>query len=174
MQKDIVMQWKCQLMQQAILYYPLLGWGTFFPAQGLWMYQKWDPVWFWEYNPSIDFLELYALLARVVTWVPHLSNKTAIFRSNNTPTVHALLNETSNSHQILTLLRYFVLFCMVNNIHIKAHHISGKRNILCDLLSCIKLQEFQQVKLENTAVSPSQLLGLISLISEFMWRGLSS
>ena len=58
---------------------PLLDWGTFFPAQGLWMYQKWDPVWFQEYNPSIDFLELYALLARVVMWVPHISNKTVIF-----------------------------------------------------------------------------------------------
>ena len=57
----------------------LLGWGAFFPAQGLWLYQKWDQVWFQEYNPSIDFLELYALLAGVVTWVPHLSNKTIIF-----------------------------------------------------------------------------------------------
>ena len=89
---------------------PLLGWGTFFPAQGLWIYQKWDPVWFQEYNPSIVFLELYALLARVVMWVPHLSNKTVIFRSDNTPTMHALLNKTSNSHQMLTLLRYFPFF----------------------------------------------------------------
>ena len=67
---------------------PLLGWGAFYPAEGFWMYQKWDPVWFQEYQPSIDFLELYALLAGVVTWVPHLSNKTIIFRSDNTPTVH--------------------------------------------------------------------------------------
>ena len=81
------------------------------------------------------FLELYALLARVVTWVLHLSNKTVIFRSDNSPTVHALLNKSSNSQQMLTLLRYFMLFCMVNNIHIKVLHISGKRNTLCDLLS---------------------------------------
>ena len=84
---------------------PLLGWGGFLPAQGLWMYQKWDPVWFQEYNPSIDFLELYDLLAGVVMWVPHLSNKTVIFRSDSTPKVHALLNKTSNSHQMLTLFR---------------------------------------------------------------------
>ena len=31
-------------------------------------------------------------------------------------------------------------------MHIKAHHISGKRNILCDLLSHIKLEELQQDK----------------------------
>ena len=88
--------------------------------------------------------------------------------------MHALLNKTSNSHQMLTLLRYFTLFCMVNNIRIKVHHISGKRNILCDLLSHIKLQKFQWVKPENMAVPPSQPSGLISLISEFMWRDLSS
>ena len=58
---------------------PLLRWGAFFPAQGLWMYQKWDLVWFQEYNPSIDFLELYALLVGMVMWAPHLSNKTVIF-----------------------------------------------------------------------------------------------
>ena len=119
------------------------------------MYEKWNPVWFQEYQPSIDFLELYALLARVVTLVPHLSNKSVIFRSDNSPTVHALLNKSSNSHQMLTLLRYFTLFCMVNNIHIEALHISGKKNILCDLLSQIKLQEFQQVKPGNIAASSS-------------------
>ena len=145
-----------------------LGWGTFYPAECLWMYEKWDPVWFQEYQPSINLLELYALLARVVTWVSHLSNKTVILRSDNTLTVHALLNKTSNSHQMLTLLRYFMLFCMVHNIHIKALHISGKKNILCDLLSCIKLQEFQWVKPGNTASSPSQPATLISAISEFM------
>ena len=35
-------------------------------------------MWFQQYQPSIGFLELYALLAGVVTWVPHLSNKTVI------------------------------------------------------------------------------------------------
>ena len=152
---------------------PLLGWGAFFPAQGLWMYQQWDSVWFQEYNPSIDFLELYTLLTRVVTWVPLPFDNTVIFRSDNTPTVHTLLNKSSNSHQMLTLLRYFILFCMVNNIHIQTHHISGKRNTLCDLLSHIKLHEFQWVKPENTAALPSQPLELICLISDFIQRGLS-
>ena len=82
----------------------LLGWDAFYPSEGLWIYQKWDPVWFHHYQHSIDFLELYALLARMVTWAPHLLNKTVIFRSDNTPAVHALLNKTSNSHQMLTLL----------------------------------------------------------------------
>ena len=109
---------------------PSLEWGAFFPSKGLWMYQQWDKGWFQQYCPSIAFLVLYALLARVVTWVPHLSDKTVVFRSDNTPTVHVLLNKSSNSQQILTLLRYFTLFCMIHNIHIKALHISGKKCIM--------------------------------------------
>ena len=149
---------------------PSLEWGVFFPFKGLWMYQQWDKDWFQQYSPSIDFLELYVLLAGLVTWVPHLSDKTVVFRSDNTPTVHTLLNKSSVSQQMLTLLRYFTLFCMIHNICIKALHISGKKNILCDLLSHLKLQEFELVKPGHTTVLPSQLATLILLISEFMWK----
>ena len=81
-----------------------LGWEAFLPATGLWMFQQWDKQWFQQFNSSIDFLELYALLAVVVTWVPHLSDKTVIFRSDNTPTMHALIKKSSNSKQMLILL----------------------------------------------------------------------
>ena len=107
-----------------------LGWGAFLPARGLWMFQQWDKESFQQFNPSIDFLELCALLARGVTWIPHLSDKTVIFRSDNTPTMHALINKSSNSKQMLILLQYFTLFCMIHNIHIKAMHISGKKNVI--------------------------------------------
>ena len=83
---------------------PALGWGTFFPAKGFWMFQQWDQDWFQQFSPSIDFLELYALLAGVVTWVPHLSYKMVIFRSDNTPTMHVLINKSSSSKQMLILL----------------------------------------------------------------------
>ena len=59
---------------------------------------------FKKFNPSIDFLELYALLARVVAWVPHLTNCTVLFPSDNTPTVHALINKSSDSCQMMILL----------------------------------------------------------------------
>ena len=149
---------------------PSLGWGAFLPTKGLWMFQQWDQEWFHQFNPSIDFLELYALLARVVIWVPHLSDKTVIFRSDNIPTVHALINKSSNSKQMLRLLCYFTLFCMIHNIHIKALHISSKKNIICDLLSRLKLQEFQWEKPDHTKPLPSQPDIQISLISEFMQK----
>ena len=68
------------------------------------MHAQWALEFFENFNPSIDFLELYALLARVVTWVPHLTNHTILFHSNNTPTVHTLINKSSDSHQMMILL----------------------------------------------------------------------
>ena len=93
-------------------------------------------------NPSIDFLELYTLVARVVAWAPHLTNKIVHFHSDNTPIMHALINKTSDNNQMLLLLGYLTLFCMIHNIEIKASHSSGKNNIISDLLCRFKLQEF--------------------------------
>ena len=41
---------------------PTLGWGIYVPDQGLWSYGQWDPHFFQEYQPSIDFLEMYVML----------------------------------------------------------------------------------------------------------------
>ena len=102
---------------------------------GAWMHAQWEVKFFEKFNPSIDFLELHALLARVVTWVPHLTNHTVLFHSDNTPTMHALINKSSDSHQMMILLQFLTLFCMLNNITITAKHISGKTNLICDYLS---------------------------------------
>ena len=133
---------------------PSLGWGAFLPLHSLWMYQQWEFHWFHQFNPSIDFLELYALLAGVVTWALHFVDRTVIFWSDNTLTVHALINKSSHSSQMLNLLHYLTFFCMVNNIHIKALYISGKKNVICDLLSRLKLQAFCNIKPEHTNQLP--------------------
>ena len=83
---------------------PALGWGAYLPSQGLWMFQQWDKHWFNEFKPSIDFLELYALLAGLVMWASHFIDKTIIFRSDNMPAMHALTNKSSHSSQMLKLL----------------------------------------------------------------------
>ena len=109
-----------------------LGWGAWLPHMGIWMHAHWEVEFFQKFNPSIEFLELYTLLARVVTWVPHLTNHTVLFHSDNTLTVHALINKSSDSHQMMILLRFLTLFCMLNNITITAKHISNKSNLICD------------------------------------------
>ena len=126
-----------------------LGWGAWLPHMGAWMHVQWEVDFFNKFNPSIDFLELYALLARVVTWVPHLTSCTVLFHSDSTPTMHALINKSSDSCQMMILLRFLTLFCMLKNITITAKHISGKANLICDYLHHFKFQEFHQIKPED-------------------------
>ena len=86
-----------------------LGWGAWPPHLGLWMYGQWEEDFFKKFQTSIDFLELYALLAGIITWAPHLMDHAVLFRSDNTPTVFALRNKSSDSHQILFLLHFLTL-----------------------------------------------------------------
>ena len=44
-----------------------LGWVAWLPHLGLWMYDQWEEDFFKNFQPSIDFLELYALPAGIVT-----------------------------------------------------------------------------------------------------------
>ena len=51
-----------------------LRWGAWLPYLELWMYGKWEENFFQQFNPSIDFLKLSALLARIITWAPQLKD----------------------------------------------------------------------------------------------------
>ena len=73
-------------------------------------------------QPSIDFLELYALLVAVMTWALFLMDKVVLFRSDNTPAVFALINKASSSDDMMLLIHYITLFCMTHNITILSKH----------------------------------------------------
>ena len=83
-----------------------LDWGAWLPHLGLWMYGQWEEEFFQKFQPSIDFLELYALLAGIFMWAPHLMDRSILFQSDNTPTVFALRNKSSDSPQMLFLLHF--------------------------------------------------------------------
>ena len=136
------------------------------------MHAQWEVKFFKKFNPSIDLLELFALLAGVVTWVPHLTKCSVLFHFDNTPTVHALINKSSDSHQMMILLQFLTLFCMLNNITITAKHISDKTNLICDYLSQFKFQEFHQIKptdMQPQSTTPSSLVWPISDIMLNIW-----
>ena len=73
-----------------------LGWGARLPHLVLWMYDQWEEDFFKKFQPSIYFLEVYALLAGIVTWASHLLDHAVLFQSDNTPTVFALRNKSSD------------------------------------------------------------------------------
>ena len=132
-----------------------LGWGTWLPHTGHWIYGQWETEVFDVLNLSLDFLELYALLVLVVMWAPILMDHVVLFRSDNTPAVYALINKASSIDDMMLLIHYITLFCMTHNIKILAKHVKGTNNKFCHLLSQFKFQEFHKTKPENTRESPS-------------------
>ena len=78
--------------------------GAWLPYMGLWINGQWEEEFFQKFQPSIDFLELYVLLAGIVTWAPHQVDCAILFWSDNNPTVFALRNKSSDSPQMLFLL----------------------------------------------------------------------
>ena len=100
-----------------------LALGAWLPLLGLWMYGQWEEDFFQKFQPSINFIEPYTLLATIITWATHLMDRAILFWLDNTPTVFELRNKSSNSNQMLFLLHFLTLFCMTHNITICARHI---------------------------------------------------
>ena len=98
-----------------------LGWGAWWDNH--WTWDQWDSEFIqWE-SPSIDYLELYAVVVAIWIWTPYFANKQVRVNSDNQPTVCVINNKSSHSPSMLTLIRFFTMHCMLNNIHLSAQFI---------------------------------------------------
>ena len=88
----------------------------------------------WE-GLDIQTLELYPVLALILSFSPYLAGKSIVMHVDNLGLVHMLNKQTSRSKSVMALLRPLVLCFLTNNIKFKAVHIRGSLNILCDLIS---------------------------------------
>jgi hypothetical protein len=90
---------------------------------------------------NITALELFPIVAAVITWPLTLQNHCVVFNCDNISIVHVINAQTSKEPAVMFLLRKLVLCCMTHNIMFKAHHIVGTHNIIADKLS--RSQVFQ-------------------------------
>ena len=109
----------------------------------VWMWDQWDAEFMWQQQPSIDFLELFAVLVAVYAWSPYFANKHVIVHSDNQPTVAVINAKSSNSPSMLILIRFLTLHSMLNNIKITSQFIPGARNERADALSCLQFSRFR-------------------------------
>ena len=58
-----------------------LGWGDWWGSE--WTYDSWDPQFMCSESPSIDFLELYAVLVAAQVCTAQFANKCVIVHSDN-------------------------------------------------------------------------------------------
>ena len=111
----------------------------------------------------ITVKELFPIVLALEIWVPALSNHKILFMTDN-QAVSDIINKTSSKDKILMkLVRRLVLASLKFNMFFRAKHISGKSNIVCDLLSRFSFQEAHQIApwlSKQPVVVPSHLVNL--------------
>ena len=83
-----------------------LGFGAVF--QDSWIYGAWGSEFIEDQSPSIEFLELFALCAGVLTWSENLINTRVIVFCDNQAVVQIVNNMTSKCPKCMKLVRILV------------------------------------------------------------------
>ena len=109
------------------------------------MVAAWDPAFIVECNPSIEYLELFAMTAGIITWIQCFSNSRVILHCHNESVVHMLNGNCLTCSHCMVLIRIVVLQCLIHNVRIYVEHMSTKRNKIADSLSRLKMQCFEKL-----------------------------
>ena len=107
-----------------------LGFGAIFGSK--WLLGSFTN--FWK-RYHISTLELFPILVLIETFGTSIKNSIIRFHTDNTQTRDMINNQTSTNKANMKIIRRLVLVLLKFNIHLKAQHISGNLNILCDKIS---------------------------------------
>ena len=132
-----------------------LGFGGVFGRY--WMKGSW-----WnfvkDFDPSIEYLELYALVVTVDLWAKHFANKRVLIFCDNEAVVHMVNQTSARCENSMVLIRLLVLTSIKFNCRIFVHQVPGIQNILADPLSRNKMTKFwQEASKLNMKRKPSPL-----------------
>ena len=109
------------------------------------MHAKWNKHFIAEQNPSISYLELFAVTAGLLNWMHKFKNMCIILHCDNQGAVDMINTSSSKCRQCMKLIRLIVLNCMIHNVKVTARHVRGIHNELSDLLSRDKIMEFRNL-----------------------------
>ena len=103
----------------------------------------------WEHekgvSPSINYLELFALTASVLSWGHLVKNKRISIFCDNMSVVHMVNNTTSACRNCMVLLRIITLLGLIHNLKITCKHVIGTTNRYADFLSRLEYKKFRQL-----------------------------
>ena len=137
-----------------------LGFGTIFNNQ--WIFAQWEPGYINEYQPSIEYLELFTLTAALLTWGTQLKNQRISIFCNNQAVVSMENNLASSCHNCMKLLRLITLNNLITNRRVFTLYVCSSENILSDTLSRLQFKCFWNHV-------PGTMNSLPSVISPIVW-----
>ena len=134
---------------------PDLGFGGRFDQD--YMYAKWNKNFILENDPSITYLELFALTAAFLAWGHRLSNKRVILYCDNLGACAIVNHTTSSCKNCMVLVRMLVLHQLKYNCRVYARWVSTTKNGPADSLSRLKIDKFLKLVNYEVNVKPTQI-----------------
>ena len=120
-----------------------LGYGCI--CKKNWIYGKWPEGFIKNSNPSIEYLELFALTAGILTWKNELANINLLVYCDNQAVVHMINNITSGCKHCMKLIRVLVLNGLIHNRKIRARFVCTNNNGVTDALSRLQFSRFRHL-----------------------------
>ena len=118
-----------------------LGFGGVFKNQ-FWFVGQWEKSYIKTHDPSIEYLELYAVVMGVYLWADHLRDRVVLIHCDNQAVVAMVNNIPSGCKHCMHLIWLLVLKSLEYNFKIAATYVKSKLNDLADSLSRLQFARF--------------------------------
>ena len=112
-------------------------------CQNSFLWGKWDTTFINIHKPSIQYLELYALTAGVLTWVHRFKNRKIRLFVDNDAVKFMINSSSSKCKNCMILMRLITIECLINNVRLYAKHITSEDNGPSDALSRLDFDRFE-------------------------------
>ena len=142
-----------------------IGYGSFFA--GRWHFGECNQTFLAYAKLSIEFLELFALCAGILTWDKYISNTRVIIFCDNQAVVQMVNNMTSSCQNCMFLLRLLVLNGLQFNRRVWVKYVKSTDNILADSLSRSRFDIFWKHAPDYTEIKPDRIASSIWPIEKF-------
>ena len=116
-----------------------IGYGGHYENQ--WFARLWSQN-FLSKDPSVEFLELFAVTVLILLRGHNFWNKRICFFYDNQSVVHMINSSTSSCRNCMTLIRRITLHSLLFNVRIFAKYIDTKSNYIADSLSRNQMARF--------------------------------
>ena len=131
------------------------GFGAY--CHNRWTYGIWDYDFMIQADPSIEYLELFAVTVAVLKWIKLFNNNRIYLFCDNQSVCHMINNTSSKCRNCMVLLRIIVLEGLIRNVRIYAKHVKTKLNGKADALSRLQFKRFWRLSGDNMDAFPSSI-----------------
>ena len=137
-----------------------LGFGAYCGPE--WTFGQWDERFCLLHKPSIEYLELFAVLVGVLKWIKLFTNKRIVLFCDNQAVVCMINSSSSKCKNCMILIRCLVAESLLRNVRVFAKYVNTKDNGKADALSRLDFTRF--IRLSNGTMNE-----LPCAIPDFLW-----